>query len=360
MGIPMTSPDAHGRCALARLATLALLTLTLAVLAGPPAIAATAPEPAAPVETSAGDAVEWTAVPADADGPDGRVSLRHVVDPGGTVRDAIAVTNLGTGAAQFTVEAGDGIVGANGAFDISATDPADSGGWMTIDGLDDGRITLDAGEVRVLPLVIEVPDDATPGDHPAGIVVGISADSGGVTVTHRVGVRLHLQVTGDLLPALEIAAVRASYSPSWVPFAPGTMHVTYEVTNVGNVRLGAHSTVTGSGPFGRTAANASTELGELLPGGSATRSAELTVWPVLFVSGEVSVNALAVGQDVVALPPAVEHSFDVTAVPWSGLALLAAIAAALWIVRHRRRRGEPAHPGERVGEPEPENVASGV
>ena len=52
----------------------------------------------------------------------------------------------------------------------------------------------------MLPISVAVPDDAVPGDHPAGIVVALSKEGDGVTVTHRVGVRLHLQVTGEITP----------------------------------------------------------------------------------------------------------------------------------------------------------------
>ncbi len=58
-------------------------------------------------------------------GPDGRISLRHTIDPGSGIDDAIAVSNLGTAPATYTVAPGDGILGDSGAFDIAAGDPQD-------------------------------------------------------------------------------------------------------------------------------------------------------------------------------------------------------------------------------------------
>src|SRR5690606_20539605 len=123
----------------------------------------------------------------------------------------------------FDVLPGDGIVGSNGAFDVAAGDPADSGAWIDVGGLTDGTVEVDAGETRVLPVTVRVPADATPGDHPAGIVVAVASEADGVSVKQRIGVRLHLQVSGELAAGLELVDVDRSFTPSLVPFAPGTL-----------------------------------------------------------------------------------------------------------------------------------------
>lgn len=314
----------------ALLALLALLT--------PAEAAASEPGGRGPVLAATSDgASHWSVVPADTDGPDGRVSLRHVLDPGDQASDQIAVTNHADSPAEFTVTAGDGIVGANGAFDVSTDDAAGAGTWIDIDGLDDGRLTLDGGQTQVLPVTVTVPSDTTPGDHPAGIVVGMSGTDDGLTITHRIGVRLHLQVSGDLNPTLQIRDVETTFTPSWIPFAPGTLRVDYQVANTGNVRLGAATRVDTAAPFGLLPTRGGDDIGELLPGETLTRSIETSAWPLLRLSGAATLTPIVVGEDQVALPEATERPFTVTAVPWTGLVLVLVAVGAGLLLRRRRK-----------------------
>lgn len=300
---------------------------------------ATAPRPApvGPTPASSSGALHWTVTPADASGPDDRVSLRHTVDPGQTVADHIAVTNLGAETATLRVLAGDGVLGRDGAFDIASGEPQDAGAWISVDAPDAGALTLSGGETRVLPLTIAVPADATPGDHPAGIVVASSTAADAVTVTHRIGVRVHLRVAGEAESRLEVRQVSTSFSPSWIPFAPGTLRVRLEVSNVGDVRLGAAASAGGSGALGWAAERGGGRIEELLPGDSSQVTVEVDAWPLALLAGRASVAGVAVGEDDVVPPPVVESGFRQLAVSWTGLALLAALAAGVAGLRHRRR-----------------------
>ncbi|MBK1785970.1 COG1470 family protein [Prauserella cavernicola] len=333
--MPTALPRPRGRVLLAFAATAAAaLGLTLGPLV-PAALAAQ---------------VEWSVAPANGDGPDGRISLRHVADPGATVGDAIAVTNLGAEPAEFSVASGDGVLGGNGAFDIARGEPTGSGSWIRVGGLDDGGLTLAGGETRVLPVTVTIPDRATPGDHPAGIAVGVSSAQDGVTVQQRIGVRLHLRVAGELEPAVDVRGVETSYTPSWIPFVPGTLRVDYEVANTGNVRLGATTTLDAAGPLGLASAEHTGRVDELLPGDDVARSAEVTVFPLFALFGDLTATPLAVGEDQVPLPAAGTHSFTSVAVPWLELAVL--VLVGLLVRRVVRRRRATA------SEPEREPVAA--
>ncbi|WZH37383.1 MAG: hypothetical protein PIR02_01675 [Microbacterium enclense] len=323
-------------------ATLLLTTAPAAALAAPttaiaPAVSGSA---SVPIVLAATPAAQWAVSPADANGPDGRVSLRHTIDPGASATDALAVTNLGAAAATFTVAPGDGIVGDGGAFDIASGDARDSGAWITVDGLDAGTITLAPGEMRVLPVRIDVPADVTPGDHPAGIVVGVTRADDGVTVTNRIGVRVHLQVAGEIVPALHLGAVDASFTPSWIPFAPGTLRVETAVENVGNVRLGALAGVAG---VGVDAATLRGDPVELLPGDSATVITETSAWPIFALVGTSSVRPVVIGDDAISAPAVIDGSFVVFAPSWTGLALLVLLAGAVaaWVIARCRKRRVP-------------------
>ncbi|HEY1134676.1 MAG TPA: hypothetical protein VGE77_08860 [Nocardioides sp.] len=327
-------PDPTPRRTSRSTALLTALAAVLVGLLGPAAGTAAAAED---------DTVSWAITPATADGPDGRVSLRHVVEPGASVSDAVAVTNLGAAAADFEVVTGDGRLGEGGAFDIAEGTPEAGGSWVRVDGTDGGVLRLEPGETRVLPVTVTVPAEATPGDHPAGIVVARSSGDGSVRVTHRIGVRLHLQVAGDLRPALEVADVRTTFDASLVPFAPGDVEVRYEIRNTGNVRLGAASAIDALGLRGDDAADAAAQVDELLPGDTVAVTVTRSAWPVVRLSGDVEVQGRVVGEDTVSPGGPATASFGVWAVSWTGLLVLLVLAGGVVVaVRRRSTRRDDA------------------
>jgi hypothetical protein len=270
--------------------------------------------------------------------------LRHELEPGASVKDAIAVTNLSEAPVEFVVETGAGQVGEQGAFDIDESNVTGVGGWIAVAGLTDGKVVLEAGEARVLSLTITAPEDATPGDHPAGVTVGVSQGED-VTVTHRVGVRLHLRVAGDIRPELRLTVSEARFSPSWLPFAPGALLVDYRVENVGNVRLGADVAVEAAGPFGLGATKTGLDpVEELLPGESVERSAEIEAPTLFWLRATLTATPTVVGADEAPPAAAASAATSLPAVSATGVALLAALAvgAAVPIIRRRPRSSPQA------------------
>jgi hypothetical protein len=330
----MTLPTSIRRTGLASVLTL-IGSLALAGVATP-ALAA---------ETD----TQWSVAPANAVGPDGRVSLRHTVDPGASVDDAIVVTNLGGEAATFVVSAGDGIVGDAGAFDISREEPTDSGAWIGVGGLSDGGIALAPGEARVLPVAISVPQDATPGDHPAGIVVGVSNTDGASTVTTRIGVRLHLRVAGEAVSQLGVTDVAATFTPSWIPFVPGRLGVTYTLENTGDVRLGAAARVRAEGAFGIAGTTEVQQAGELLPGDTVTSELTIPAAPLMLLFGDIEVSPLAVGEDDVAIPDAASEEFTALAVSWTSVAVVLIVIGGVVLAVVLRRRSTRGRSSSQTG-----------
>ncbi|QGQ18156.1 hypothetical protein GC089_01320 [Cellulomonas sp. JZ18] len=333
-------------------AALAALVPLVALAVVPPAAAAPAPEPVAPSAAPVAPAapVTWTMQPSSAEGPDGRVSLRHVLDPGASVADHVTVANLGEAPATFLVHVGDGTVSPAGDFDVLPVDegPRDGGAWVTLGDVEGAerlgpgslRVSVPAASAVTVPLTIAVPADARPGDHPAGVVAElVDAGPSRVRFAARVGVRVHLRVAGEVTARLVADDVRARWQPSWNPFSPGTVRVTYALVNSGDVRLGARGTVSASGPFGAGATHRDADRREVLPGGSAQEVVDLPAWPLLRTGVRVHVAPTVVGED------AVDARLEATAVevtawtpPWSQLALLALVAALLVAVRALRRR----------------------
>ncbi|MFC8682841.1 hypothetical protein ACFT30_15085 [Microbacterium ureisolvens] len=294
----------------------------------------------------------WSLAPATADGPDSRISLRHVVEAGQSIDDFVTLTNFSSHPATFDVYASDGLVTASGDFDLlpPGEAPVDGGAWISVGAVAGG--TTEAGALTVevqpetsitIPLTITVPAGATPGDHPAGIVAQFVPEGDGpVQTANRVGVRAHLRVDGDVVAAIAPVAVSASYEPSWNPFTPGVLRIEHRLENSGNVRLGAHTRTSVTGPFGLSPADSSEQTREVLPGQSSPSSVRLEVWPLFLTFGAVTVDPLVVGEDEVDAPGVSASSFTVWTVPWSQLVLLLIVTGAVVLVITLRRRSRAA------------------
>nr|WP_314840631.1 hypothetical protein [uncultured Microbacterium sp.] len=295
--------------------------------------------------------VTWSLQPATAGIPDGRVSLRHRADPGQRIDESIVLTNFSAQPAAFAVYASDGTVTGDGSFDLipSVEESTGGGAWVSLGAVegsaprDDGgfAVTLEAGASVAIPVGVDVPSTAPPGDHPAGIVAELLPDAATeVQIASRVGVRLHLRVSGDIVAAARPEAVRASYAPSWNPFAPGTLTVTYDVTNAGNVRVGADSTVHVAGPFGLLGAELTPDARrEILPGQSAVAEFAVPAWPLVMLEGTTRVQPSAVGDDEIeGALAAASASFTVWTIPWAQLALIAAAVLLFFGIRRARTR----------------------
>lgn len=302
------------------------------------------PPPAAAQESTDSDraGVSWTLTPAPDERGQDRVSIRTVLDPGETYTDEVVLTNTGSSATVFLVYAADGLV-TSGGFDVllPGVDSTGAGQWVTTES---SEVSLDPGASQTVPLTITVPEDATPGDWPVGVVAAVeqAGQGAGLSVQTRIGVRIHLQVAGDLAPALAISEVATDYRHDWNPVRPGTVTTSFTLTNTGNVRLGGSAIVELSGPAGLTARRSeiATER-EILPGASVrVEGVPTEAWPAVRTSGTVRVTPVIVGQDqlTVALPAAQEAPIILWTMPWSQLLVLVLLIAVVLLWRRRRRR----------------------
>lgn len=350
-----TPPSAATRL---RRRSLVAAVLLLPVLAVPSAAAVPDGDDPSPAEEAATGRTIWSIRPAldeDDEEATSRVSLRLEIEPGQSATDAVTVTNYGDRPATFVVYASDGIITADGQFDVlpSATEPTAAGSWVSVGDGEPGEpitVTLAAESDVTLPLVISVPTDATPGDHPAGVVASLARDAGTVGMESRVGTRIHLRVAGDLRPALAVRDLEARYEASWNPFSAGTLHLGYRLENTGNVRVGSQSTATGTGPFGvGERSGPGTEHREILPGQHAGATVVLeNVWPLLRMGGAVEVIPAVVGEDVVAIPlPLAAAAWSAWTLPWPHLTALALLVAAV-VVRRRTKARSESHTQARI------------
>ncbi|MFF5085052.1 hypothetical protein ACFY36_49110 [Actinoplanes sp. NPDC000266] len=238
---------------------------------------------AAPAAALASSDVTWSVVPATAAGPDGRRVVDLEIGAGEKATEHIAVTNHTAKPVAFLVDANDGYLTASGLFDMRAADvrPVDGGSWITTAG----TVTVAGGATVVVPVTVQAPAHATPGDHPAGVTASLTTGAGQVRVQNRVGVRFNIRVTGALVEKLAVTGATATYRPNWNPFRPGAVDVSYTVANQGNVRASAGFPIRAGG---RTAAQPGTARArEVLPGGSRDFTTSLSVWPLGRITTEV-------------------------------------------------------------------------
>ncbi|SIO11364.1 WxL protein peptidoglycan domain-containing protein [Agromyces cerinus] len=306
-----------------------------------------APSVATAAEGESESAVTWAMSPADASGPDGRSWAELELDPGERITEHLAVRNFGDRDVTFTISAADGYFTPTGRFNMLPSDAesVDAGTWISVDD----QVTVAPGGTAVLPFTVEVPDDATPGDHAAGIAASIytesSGDGAGLGVESRVGFRVMTRVTGTIQPGLEVTPA-PEYITSWNPFEPGNVELAYLLENTGNVRL----TVTGSVEHGGTtypaADSEQAQPIELLPGDRRTLSILVPdVWPTVFTSLPLTITQSVVAPDGEAsqLEP-VELDVAVWAIPWPQLVVVVAlglmIAGLFWGRRRRTKQIE--------------------
>jgi hypothetical protein len=306
--------------------------IALALLVGS-AVGGQAP---AAADAATGD-LTWSVAPADNDQGAGRPNFNYSVSPGDVIADAFVVTNLGTAELPLAIYAADGYTTPQGHLDLQPADvaSADLGTWVT---LETTEVTLGAGESAEVPFTLAVPMDASPGDHPGGIVAAYtsSADGGTVRLDRRLGSRLHVRVAGEQHVGLEISNVHLSQDLAINPITPAPTVLTYTVTNVGNVRTLAHESVTLAGPGGATVTGT---VEEIMPGSAVERSVVLNGWPLVRVGAELVLTPETVDG---AIGAEVTAGASTWAVPWGWIVVALLILAVAVTVGVRRGRRESA------------------
>ncbi len=265
-----------------------------------------------------------------------RPNFVHDVDPGDVLRDAMIVTNHGTDALTLAVYAADGFTTSAGTLDLvpAGQESIDLGAWVSTVP----EVTVPAGERVRVPFTIRVPEDATPGDHSGGIVTSLATErTQGLSVDRRLGSRMHVRVSGDLMPSLKVEDLRVEYDGTANPIGRGEATVAFRLVNDGNVRVSGTQEVRVAGPFGSGVRSRRVDVPEMLPGTQLDFEVVLDrVLPMLRLGAEVTVSPQVERTEAEAEPIVAEAG--AWAVPWSGLLGLAVLAALAWLARWRSRR----------------------
>ncbi|MFF2050569.1 LPXTG cell wall anchor domain-containing protein [Leifsonia sp. NPDC058194] len=284
--------------------------------------------------------VTWMVRPSDGTAEDGRSWVEHELDPGASVDEHLLIRNLSKKPVTFTLTAADGYFTDTGRFNMLTSDrkSVDAGTWITIQP----TVDVAPGADVVVPFTVTVPENATPGDHAAGVAASIrSGTDDEVGVESRVGFRVMTRVAGELTPRVA-ATIGGSYDGSWNPFEAGSLKLPYTISNTGNTRLSVKPVISAHTLFGLVSVSVPGDtVVEIAPG--ETRTAAVTIpslWPAFLYSVDVSAKAAVAGASSapVSVEPATATG-TIPAVPWSQLIVIAiAVLLVWWLWRDRRRR----------------------
>jgi len=369
---PLRRPS-HGPALAAAIGAIA----TVFAVAASGASAAAVPlaisgSPSAPVE--AGDAVDGASEraafgvqPANAAGGlDERAFFQYGLPAQASVFDYAAFVNYGDIPLTLSVYATDAFTAETGGFAPlpGSEAPSDAGTWITVGEsttVDVPPADASGPGTVVVPVTITVPENATPGDHAAAILVvlttlGENPEGQNVQLEQRVGSRVYLRIDGELAPGLTVSDIAGTYRRGSLPWQPGSLEMSYTVTNSGNVRMGVEPSATVIGPFGLNERRGSAEtIGELLPRGSVeVRQVVDGVWPLVRLDTAVRLEAVAApGTEAPDLGPTTAESV-IWVVPWQALLILlmlAIVIAVLTAIRRGRRRKKPTTDPARPASP---------
>lgn len=298
---------------------------------------------------------------------DGRPYLKYLASPGSTVTDEVALINLSDEPVTLKVYATDAVQTGDGAFGLLPGDetPSDAGSWFELNLPRSGEVTVPArsrkkyGRVEV-PIVARIPATAEPGDHVAGIVaslvtVGKNDEGARIKFDQRIGLRTYFRVSGPVNPGLTIENLRATYESDNDIKGRGTVALSYDIHNTGNVRMYTSQLVNVTAWRRDPIVLYPAPVADILPG--ATIHVTETVDQVMI--GKVDVEVTLVPKPVDPEIPRtglVQEQRTLWAWPWLLIAIIAAavllllllLVAVLWW-RHRRKRRRTALPGRRKG-----------
>ncbi|MEV6299995.1 DUF916 domain-containing protein [Actinoplanes sp. NPDC051861] len=290
---------------------------------------------------------EWSVAPTPAKnpGPTPRVYFFLDASPGQTVKESVRVSNLSRDPRSFTIYGADAYNTArDGGFALRtlADRQTGVGSWVRSRV---ANVTVPGGTSADIPFTVTVPRNATPGDHVGGIVAMESApggiveteDGATVRVQRAVAARIYLRVAGTVVPGMDVPSLTMRVGSPLLPVATGG-DLEYTVANIGNVHLIPRASVTVTGLFGHAVkVTGGTPSADMVPGAAGTFAMRAEgVWPFDLVTTSVTVTA---DGGVYA-----RRSDRALVVSWSGVAVLAALAAAVWWSTRRRVRSRQARP----------------
>jgi WxL Interacting Protein, peptidoglycan binding domain len=288
----------------------------------------------------AADNGTWAVEPAGPGDQAGRDHFVYALNPGQSLIDTVAISNLSDAPITFDVYATDAYnTTPDAAFALLRKEdiPEDAGSWIRFEV---NEYTVPPRTRAEIPFEITVPLNATPGDHAAGVVAEnteveaqVQDDDINLGIERRVGSRVYVRVAGPITPALRIDNLQVKHRDPLVSGLSGQHHVLveYDVTNAGNIRITSEARVEIESLFGVTLKEFDAHpVPELLPGNSVHI---IEAWETVPPLGPITANVEVVAEEATA-----RASEKVWLVPWFWIVVALGLIAFLLIRRRRRRR----------------------
>ena len=200
-----------------------------------------------------------------ANDPSAGAYFTYDLAPGVTLSDEALVVNNGTGPITLKLYAADGTTAINGGTAFAGAEEERNGvrSWLSVDATD---IVLQPNESLTVPFSVQVPADATAGDHVAGLVLEAPPKAGptgglGAAVIERVGVAVVIHVPGPSEESLSLGEICLNQKT-------GSNYFEVPVTNDGNVLTRATGTLQLEREDGNEVFSREVLLGTVLPGDS--------------------------------------------------------------------------------------------
>ncbi len=320
------------------------------MLLGSPGASASIPRTALPAAASAKkNVVTFGTQTASATKTDARGIFAFASTPGGRVEDHVAVLNYSNQTITLLLRGTDAVNTPQGGFAAVPINERSTGvgSWIALPS-SDLSVTLPPRTDLIVPFLVVVPKNATPGDH-FGVVTAtlesqiVSKSGQKEHLLQTIGTRIFLRVSGPLHPAYTIEDLHVDYQGTPNPIGTGRVEVSYNVKNTGNVALGGRQTVYVSGLFGsKEMAAHVANLQLLLPGSTVKQKAVVSgVFPELRDTGHVSITPLYIpGTSQPASGP-YQATVGFWAISWTLVGIivfLILLGVAWWLIRRRRRR----------------------
>ena len=294
--------------------------------------------------------------------PDKRGIYLFGATPGGRIEDYVAIRNYSDQTATFLVRGTDAVNTPQGGFASLPINERshDLGAWIALPK-SDLKVTLPPRTDLIVPFLVEVPANATPGDHigviTATLVSSVISKSGQrLHLLQTIGSRIFLRVSGELRPSLTVSGLAVHYQGTLDPIGSGNATLTYTVSNTGNVALGGLQTVYVSGLLGSRSTARVPKLQLLLPGYSVKEKVEVRgIFQEIQENAHVSVRPLYIAGSVAPPSGPFQASLSFWVIPWILIAIIVVVVLLMLAWFRRRHRGRqarkaaagPHKPGER-------------
>ncbi|SOD72297.1 hypothetical protein SAMN05892883_1702 [Jatrophihabitans sp. GAS493] len=314
---------------------------------------------------------------------DNRIQFSYQMATSGTYSDHVAIQNYAAAPVDLSVYAADLENSLDGDLAVPAASvrPKETGTWIKL-AAPKQTVHLAAATTggpgrAVLPFTVQVPYNASPGDHSAVIVaslttLGKNPKGQNIALDQRIATRIFIRVDGAVHGRLAIDDLKVSYDGSANPLGHGKAHVTYTLRNSGNVKLGAKQAVNVTGMFGTKAIGpVIPDQVLLLPGATLPMSVEiLDITPAFMEKVHVVTTPLVVKGDPDPHARGATKTVSFWAIPWAlittVIAAILLIVAAYLIRRWRKNRPTPPagprgggiRPQPPTSDPEPEPAAA--